>query len=218
MLIKICGVKNTDAIDAAVKAGANFIGFNLSESKRQVTVEEAVELRQRISAPVKTVGVFVDTPIDQVNEIARRVGLDYVQLHGNEPVSDCMKSDRPVIKAIWIETNNDLDKVIEYAPNVDYLLLKSPGSGQGEFFNWSMIDSIPFAKEKLILSGGMSPWNVKAAIKIVDPSGVDVSTGVETNGSKDLWKIQKFIENVRDNGDSTYELKKKLVRNRTDKE
>lgn len=198
MLIKICGIQTAATAIGAAEAGADLIGFVFAESKRQVTVREAMELQNNIPKCIKTVGVFVNMPITTVNEIARQVDLDYIQLHGNEPVEDCLKSDFPIIKAISIQTKSDLNKVIHYAPVVDYLLLDGPEAGSGQTFDWDILKSIPFAREKLILSGGLSPENIQAAIKMVNPIGVDVSSGVETNGLKDRRKIKQFIKNVRE--------------------
>lgn len=200
VLVKICGLTTYQEALAATEAGADFIGFVFAESKRQVSVEQVDQIKRHLPGHVKTVGVFVDTPIRLVNQIARLVKLDYVQLHGNESVSTCLKSEFPVIKALSLETTDATDKVLDYLPVVDYLLLDGSKPGSGQTFDWQLIDTIPLAREKMILAGGLSLDNVNQAIEQARPIGVDVSSGVETNGKKDLTKIEQFIQLAKGEG------------------
>ncbi|MBU5595691.1 phosphoribosylanthranilate isomerase [Amphibacillus sp. MSJ-3] len=197
MLVKICGIRTIGAALASLEAGADFLGFVFAKSKRQVTVTEAIQINKQLPHTVKTVGVFVDTPISEINQMAGRVNFDYVQLHGHETVADCLNSQVPVIKALSIRTESDLGQVEDYLPVVDYLLIDGPEAGSGEVFDWGLIDSIPSVREKLILAGGLTPNNVIEAISQVQPVGVDVSSGVETGGIKDVQKIKQFILNVK---------------------
>ncbi|WP_440897845.1 phosphoribosylanthranilate isomerase [Amphibacillus sp. Q70] len=197
MLVKICGIRTIEAGLTAASMGADLVGFVFAESKRQVSVAEAVRIRKQLPPQVKGVGVFVNTPISTVNQIAREVKLDYVQLHGEETVASCLASDFPVIKALSIQTEEDLKKVNMFLPVVDYLLIDGPIAGSGQVFDWKLLDSIPHARKKMILAGGLTPSNVQEAINQVDPIGVDVSSGVETNGVKDNQKIEQFIKKAK---------------------
>lgn len=198
MLVKICGIKTVEAGLTAAEMGADLVGFVFAKSKRQVTVTEAIQLRKQMPVTVKTVGVFVDTPISIVNQIASQVDLDYVQLHGHETAASCLKSHLPVIKALSIRTDEEFSRVNEYLPVVDYLLIDGPVAGSGQTFDWQLIDSIPLVREKVILAGGLTPNSVKEAIDQVRPFGVDVSSGVETNGIKDVQKIKQFIQKAKE--------------------
>lgn len=194
VLVKICGLTTYQDAIATTEAGADLIGFVFAQSKRQVTVEQVDQIQRQLPDHVKKVGVFVDTPIHIVNQIARLVRLDYVQLHGRESVSTCLKSEVPVIKALSLQTADSLEQVLDYLPVVDYLLLDGPKPGSGQTFDWHLIESIPLARDKMILAGGLTADNVDRAIQEASPIGVDVSSGVETNGKKDLIKIKQFIQ------------------------
>ena len=198
MLVKICGLKTAaDAIDAT-NAGADLIGFVFANSKRQVSVTEAEVMIRKLPSTVKTVGVFVDTSIALINQVAKKVKLDYVQLHGHESVLSCQESDYPVIKGLRIETKEDLNHALKYLSVVDYLLLDGVNPGSGRKFDWNLLETMPIPREKIFLAGGLSPANVEMAIKRVQPRGVDVSSGVETDGKKDLIKINQFIKKVKE--------------------
>ena len=194
VLVKICGLTTYQDAIATTEAGADLIGFVFAQSKRQVTVEQVDQIQRQLPDHVKKVGVFVDAPIHIVNQIARLVRLDYVQLHGRESVSTCLKSEVPVIKALSLQTADSLEQVLDYLPVVDYLLLDGPKPGSGQTFDWHLIESIPLARDKMILAGGLTADNVDRAIQEASPIGVDVSSGVETNGKKDLIKIKQFIQ------------------------
>ena len=194
VLVKICGLTTYQDAIATTEAGADLIGFVFAQSKRQVTVEQVDQIQRQLPDYVKKVGVFVDTPIHIVNQIARLVRLDYVQLYGRESVSTCLKSEVPVIKALSLQTADSLEQVLDYLPVVDYLLLDGPKPGSGQTFDWRLIESIPLARDKMILAGGLTADNVDRVIQEASPIGVDVSSGVETNGKKDLIKIKQFIQ------------------------
>ncbi|WP_058308815.1 phosphoribosylanthranilate isomerase [Gracilibacillus massiliensis] len=205
--VKICGLRNKEAIQAAVEADVDFIGFVFAESKRRVTMEEAVDLAQYVPDQVKKVGVFVNESIETIEEIAEAVGLDYVQLHGDETPAFCEQLELPVIKAFEVKTEEDLDRVAAY--NCAYYLLDSPGGkyrgGSGETFDWSLVQNNNFLTKKILLAGGLKVDNVEEAIKEVVPAGVDVSSGVETDGVKDLEKIKAFLDAAK-KGDTNGEI------------
>lgn len=193
--MKICGLMNREAILTAVDAGTDLIGFVFARSKRRITKEEAADLAKYIPPNVKKVGVFVNEEMEVIQEIAREAGLDYVQLHGDESPDFCREIGLPVIKAFHVASPEDLDKVARY--DCDYYLLDSPAGkyrgGNGEKFDWTIVKERDFLNKKILLAGGLHADNVAAAIDEVNPAGVDVSSGVETDGVKDLDKIREFI-------------------------
>lgn len=194
--VKICGLKEVEHVQAAVNAGASFIGFMFAPSKRQITVEHAAELAKHIPPHVKKVGVFVNPSEDQVHDTVKQVGLDYVQYHGNESSEFIEKLGYPSIKALSIRGYEDVEKASKY--NVDYYLFDAPGTdyagGSGRVFDWSLLDQLSISKDRVILAGGLNSGNVQQAIKQVSPYGVDVSSGVERDGAKDSDLIKQFIE------------------------
>lgn len=194
MLIKICGIKTSSAAQAAAEAGADMIGLVFAKSRRQVTVEEARTIRQSCSnLSVDVVGVFRNQPIDEVNEVSKAVGLDFVQLHGQESPEDCLQVKAPLIRALGHDEVKTTDYLSEIA---GYLLIDSPKPGSGKAFNWKSLKQ-DGPDQPYILAGGLSSSNVAEAIQIVQPYGVDVSSGVETDGVKDEEKIRAFIRKVR---------------------
>ncbi|MDC3414813.1 phosphoribosylanthranilate isomerase [Terrihalobacillus insolitus] len=199
MQVKICGVKTIDAAQHAVQNGADLIGFVFAKSKRRITKEQAKEIAQIIPEHVKKVGVFVNEPLDSIKDIAATVGLDYVQLHGDETPEFCEAVPYPVIKAFSIQSKEDFYAIRDY--KCDYFLLDSPSGkyrgGNGTAFDWSLTKHLSNVKGKVILAGGLSSENVSQAIAEANPQGVDVSSGVETDGEKDLNKITAFIREAK---------------------
>ncbi|WP_138420133.1 phosphoribosylanthranilate isomerase [Aquibacillus sediminis] len=199
MNVKICGITTKQAAIQAVEAGADFIGFVFADSKRKLDREQAKEIASVIPASVKKVGVFVNEDAETIKEIADTVGLDYIQLHGDESPAFCQQFAYPVIKAFQIKTAEDLEKVNDY--NCAYYLLDSPAGkyrgGNGEAFDWGLVKHLHPLEEKIILAGGLHADNVQQAIAEVKPVGVDVSSGVETDGAKDGNKMVAFIEKAK---------------------
>jgi phosphoribosylanthranilate isomerase len=209
--IKICGIRTEEQAIAAAKAGADLIGLMFAPSPRQITPDIAIQIKAALKkrkVNVEVVGVFVNVHAGTVNRIAEMCGLDQVQLSGDEPWEYCRDIDRPMIKAVRISRNNPMGQVIkdiEYGMEmlsghkINILLDTSVPErygGTGLTFDWKL--AVPIAREfPVIIAGGLTPDNVARAIKLISPWGVDVSTGVETRGIKDLRKIKKFIEAVR---------------------
>ena len=183
------------------EAGADFIGFVFAPSSRRIAPVQAKKIAKHLSTKIKKVGVFVDEPIQNIHHIAKLVGLDYIQLHGNEPISVANQINYPIIKAFSIHQVNP--STIPYYP-CDYFLIDSPGvkyrGGSGNVFNWDVLEELEIDKNKLILAGGLSDANVKEAIKTVQPVGVDVSSGVESDGMKNHFKIQQFLNQAKYTG------------------
>jgi phosphoribosylanthranilate isomerase len=211
-VIKICGIKYEEDALAAAEAGADFIGMVFASSPRQVTPAAAAKITavlKKGKAKVKTVGVFVNTPAPTARKIAEACRLDWIQVSGDEIWEYCVELARPVIKAIKIGQNSRPRTVIGQINEGNALLGKqkhlflldaSTGDkygGTGITFDWNL--ARPLAeKYEVIIAGGLKPDNVKRAIKTIKPWGVDVSTGVETKGAKDIKKIVKFIEAVKE--------------------
>ncbi len=193
--MKICGIKTRETAIAACQAGVDFLGFVFAESSREVTPEEAARIVTALPNDVAIVGVFVNETKEKIETVAERVNLDYVQLHGDESPEFCKFLSLPVIKAFSLREKSDLARLKQFS--CDYYLVDSPGidyrGGSGIPFEWNLLDDLDVTRDKLILAGGLNESNVKKAIKQVQPAVVDVSSGVETNGEKDLEKIANFI-------------------------
>jgi phosphoribosylanthranilate isomerase len=208
--IKICGVTDETHALAAADAGADFIGLVFAPSQRQVIPARAREIADAVkkgNAATKVVGVFANAPVFQVNEIADFCALDVVQLGGDESWEDCGKIANPVIKAIRVGRQSVEDICAELSAASRLLarrrfitLLDSEVGGKyggtGETFNWDLAREVA-KKFQVIIAGGLDPQNVAMLVKRVSPWGVDVSSGVESNGVKDVSKIRAFIEAVR---------------------
>jgi len=148
------------------------------------------------------VGVFVNKGAEYINEVAQQVGLHAVQLHGDEPPEFCHNITQPVIKALRLQDMADLGKVRAYHDVAWRILLDTPApgwGGSGITHDWTLAQAAAL-EAPILLAGGLTPENVAEAIQQVHPWGVDVSSGVETNGRKDTSKIRAFIKNVREEG------------------
>ncbi len=206
--IKICGLSEMEPALAAAEAGADFLGFIFAPSRRQVSPEDAKRIVQSVrkskNCPL-TVGVFVNAPVREVNRIADSCELDYVQLSGDETWQYCFDISRPIIKTIHIGSGLSPRAIIARIEEGKRLMngtevfchldTQSTGTygGTGQAFDWRLAKEVS-ARFKVIVAGGVTPANVGTLIKEAQPWGVDVSSGVETNGKKDISKIRDFIE------------------------
>lgn len=175
--------------------GADLIGFVFADSKRRIDVKKAVEIGQQVKG-IGKVGVFVNRPLKEVQEIVHCCQLDFVQLHGEETPEYCHSVGRPFIKAFRVGPDFDIQQTEAY--QADWILLDSFSLGQyggtGKTFDWqSMQDFSRQISSPLLVAGGLTPENVEEAIRIMNPRGVDVSGGVETDGNKDVAKVRDFI-------------------------
>lgn len=197
--VKICGLTEEVHVKAAVEAGADAIGFVFAPSSRQITVEEAVRLARLIPQDVLKIGVFVNASKTELHAIYEAVGLDYIQLHGEESPAFIQSVGLPTIKAISVQAAEDIERALQY--DVDYYLFDAPGidyqGGSGIPFNWALLQNSNIGEEQLILAGGLQTTNVREAIECVKPYMVDVSSGVEKNKRKDELLIQAFMNTVR---------------------
>jgi len=189
--VKICGLSTKEAVETAVSAGADYIGFVFAPSKRQVTLGQAGGVGKPIPVNVKKVGVFVSPSRAELLEAIEKVGLDLVQVHGQ--VADELFEDLPCssIQAVQVDREG-------LVPNsqADYLLFDAPVAGSGQTFDWAQLDTIGLT-QPFFIAGGLNEDNVVKAIQHFTPYAVDVSSGVETDGQKDHEKIRRFIERVK---------------------
>jgi len=197
--IKICGIQTIEHAQCVSKAGANYIGFVFAKSKRQVTPDQAKKIIQTLPPTIEKVGVFVNTPLKEMEKIADYCGLDILQLHGDEKQESYQQSKYPIIKSISIKTSDK--HIINPLANVQFLLFdtwhKNMRGGCGESFKWSLLKKQTITTP-YFLAGGLSIDNVKEAIRNTAPYAVDISSGVETNGLKDNNKIKQFIQTVKE--------------------
>lgn len=192
--IKICGLTRKEEIDFVNEAMPDYVGFVFAESKRRVTPEQARQLKKHLHPDILAVGVFVNEAIETVAAYADEGIIDMIQLHGEEEKNyiKALKNMTkvPVIQAYQAE-NLSPDKIAE-SP-ADYLLFDS-GKGSGRTFDW---EQIPEIKKNWFLAGGLGEENIEAAIRTLNPYGVDVSSSVETDGHKDREKIAKIVRRIK---------------------
>lgn len=198
--IKICGLSTPETVDAAIDAGADAVGFVFAAgSPRTVTADLAKELVERVPDGIDAVGVFRDQEIDEIVGIASEVGLTTLQLHGGESATDFARARDAgffTIRAVAAEDYLRETPDERSAYDHDLLLLDAAVPGSGRLLDAASIDGK--VDEAWILAGGLTPANVVAAIESLDPDGVDVSSGVESErGVKDAAKIRAFVEAVR---------------------
>ena len=207
--VKICGLKDHQAVDAAIRGGARYIGFVFyPRSPRAVTPDQALELGRTVPPDRIKVGVTVDPDDDLVDQILP--ALDAIQLHGRETPERVRevkeKTGKTVIKALRIADRSDLEPLAAHAEAADMILFDAkppttPGSlpgGNGLTFDWRLLQDLKLDMPWL-LSGGLDASNLADAVRLCRARAVDVSSGVEqAPGIKDVAKIQAFLERARD--------------------
>ena len=209
--VKICGISDIESAIAATEMGTDYLGMVFAPSRRQVTPEKAlqlVEAVQQLETHPQLVGVFVNKPAVEVNQIADYCNLDWVQLSGEENWQYCKKIEMPLIKVFHIapearqaEISTDVWKGYSLIPPHRLICLLDSNAegvygGTGTPFNWQVAKAVS-SKFSVMIAGGLTPDNVGELIKSTSPWAVDVSSGVETNGKKDAIKMKTFIETVR---------------------
>ena len=194
--LKICGLSRLEDVIAVNRFGADYAGFVFfKKSKRFIDPYKAGELIELLRSDIKSVGVFLDEPLDSVISAARISGVEMIQLHGHESEEyvEYVKRtlERPVIKAFKADEEGALERALN--TSADYILIDS-GAGTGKKFDWRILKD--FGRD-YFLAGGLDPESVGEAISTLEPFAVDVSSGVETDGVKDAEKIEKFINAVK---------------------
>ena len=196
--IKLCGLSTNDDIIVANRLRPDYIGFVFFEkSKRNVTPEKAAALKNRLADGIQAVGVFVSSPIDFVASLLEQNIIDAAQLHGKEDeayIAELRKrTDKPIFQAFVVKSEEDVQRA--NASSADMVLLDS-GIGSGNCFDWQLLSGV---KRPFFLAGGLNPENIEEALTVVNPYGVDVSSGIETGNFKDEEKMETFVRKVRDN-------------------
>ncbi|MES1048767.1 phosphoribosylanthranilate isomerase [Bacillus thuringiensis] len=196
MKVKICGITDMETAKRACEYGADALGFVFAESKRKITPKRAEEIIQELPANVLKIGVFVNESVEVIQKIADECGLTHVQLHGDEDNYRIRRLNIPSIKSLGVTSESDMKNAQGY--ETDYILFDSPKEkfhgGNGKTFSWELLGHMPKElRKKTILAGGLNALNIEEAIRTVRPYMVDVSSGVETEGKKDVEKIKQFI-------------------------
>jgi len=214
--VKICGIKQKAHALAVIEAGGDFIGLVFAPSQRQVTPVQAREIVSAVkscSNAAGVVGVFVNIPAPEVNMIASSCHLDWVQLSGDEPWEYCRQITKPLIKAVQIRQGQRPEPICANLATGEQILssqkhlylldsqVKGRYGGTGISFDWGLARQVA-EQFPVIIAGGLNPDNVAQVIEMAAPWGVDVSSGVEVGGAKDIVKIRAFIEAVRRADDS----------------
>lgn len=196
--IKICGLKRLEDIEIVNKYKPDYIGFVFADSKRKVTSDLACKMKKNLDSSIKSVGVFVDEDIDVIIKLYDEGIIDIAQLHGleNEEYIKKLKQKSnyqlEIINAIEMSDEKDL---MEYDNSIsDYLLLDS-GKGSGRTFDWDLIRND--LNKDFFLAGGINISNISKAIDEFKPYAIDLSSGVETDGFKDEYKIKEIMEVIR---------------------
>ena len=217
-VVKVCGVKELAPMLAAAEAGADLVGVNFVPGvRRRVEPAYAREMvaQFRAASPrsVLVVGLFADQPADEVARIAAEVGVDWVQLCGHEGPDVWRQAGLPFLKSVHVPDLPDdasareeallrLEERLQQVADASGLGLldrassRQPG-GMGQTFDWSVARELAGRGHRFLLAGGLTPDNVAEAVEAVRPHGVDVSSGVETDGVKDAAKIRSFVSAAR---------------------
>ncbi len=209
--IKICGITEAHQAVAAAEAGADYIGMVFARSSRQINPNRAARIVHAVKQTIEssqTVGVFVNSTVIDINFIAESCRLDWVQLSGDESWEFCQQIKKPVIKALPVFTNSTAAQILkEIKKGYSYLApdhlkilmdsrIKGAFGGTGKSFDWKLAREVS-SKYPVFIAGGLDADNVAQLINEVNPWGVDVSSGVENKGVKDIERIKQFIQAVK---------------------
>lgn len=195
--IKICGLMRPQDIDMVNEVCPDIAGFILASGRRRtVTPEQMRELTGRLKPEIRSAAVFLDQDIRWIADLAAEGLMDIIQLHGHEGNEEIRylrsRTDKTVIKAFRIDTAEDIRRAED--SEADLVLLDHGAGGTGQAWDWSLLTGM---KRPFILAGGLDSENVQEAVRKTQPFGVDVSSGVETDGCKDREKILRFVRAVR---------------------
>ena len=198
--VKICGITRLEDALLALELGADFLGLNFWEkSPRYISPEQAEKIAREVKGKIELVGVFVNPVLEEVEKLRKELGLDWVQLHGEESPEFCQRLGGRIIKALRLGSEEDL-KIIERYSDLLWLVDSKTRAygGSGISPDWSLARKAQEKLGRIILAGGLKPENVKIVIQQVAPWAVDVASGVESApGIKDPEKLKKFIEAVK---------------------
>ena len=200
--VKVCGITEREDALGAVNLGADALGFIFAPSPRRILPEKARRIINALPPLVKTVGVFVNEKVAVIREHINYCGLDLVQLHGDESPEICRELLPYTIKAFRIKDDSSLQTIGDYHDSVRALLLdtycEDKAGGTGKIFDWQLAVKIKETGIPVILSGGLGPSNIEAAIRVVRPYAVDVNSGVEERPGKKSYRMMKeLMENIQ---------------------
>ncbi|MBU5459127.1 phosphoribosylanthranilate isomerase [Anaerostipes sp. MSJ-23] len=199
MIVKMCGIRRMQDVLYANEVQPDYIGFIFAKSKRYIKPQDAAILQKQLDPSIKTVGVFVNEPVDSMLNTAKIVGLDVLQLHGDETEKEVKKirekSSLEIWKAVRVQTVEDIIKAEELL--IDRLLLdsfsKEAYGGTGKVMDIALIEQAKITKPYLI-AGGLHRDNLQEIIQRLHPQGIDISSGIETDGYKDLEKMKEIMK------------------------
>ena len=201
---KICGITRAQDALAAANLGVDAIGLNFyPQSPRAISVADVADLVEGLPARVSVVALFVNPTSELVRQVLRTGTVDLLQFHGSESAEFCEQFETPYMKVVAVKTDSDLKAEFAKYESAQYILLDSFDpimlGGTGKTFDWgTVVELTQKQRSRLVLAGGLGPANVREAIEIVQPFGVDVSSGVEASkGIKDIKMMQLFIQGVR---------------------
>lgn len=204
--VKICGVRNSKDARYAAQLGAWAIGFIFVKmSPRYIEIEEAHRIIELLPVNVEKIGVFADASIDEIKNTVKNTAITKVQLHGNESPELCEELKKtlniPLIKAIRISKNKDIEIIGDYSSCVESILLdsysKNQLGGTGESFNWEIAKQAKKFNVPIILAGGITSSNIEEAYLSVEPYAIDLSSGIEkSKGIKDHSLLEKLFSIV----------------------
>jgi phosphoribosylanthranilate isomerase len=202
MIVKICGLTELHDVEAALSAGADWLGFNLvPSSKRALNLEQAQRLVQGVAGRAQCVAVVADMPVGELQYLLEQVGMDRVQLHGEEPDAVIQTLGPRAFKAVRVGDAADVAAAGERPGDPLLVDAKVPGQlgGTGQTVDWVLARGLA-ERRAILLAGGLTPLNVAAAVQAVHPFGVDVAGGVESSGNprrKDPAKMRAFVAAAR---------------------
>jgi phosphoribosylanthranilate isomerase len=220
--VKICGITNPEDATWAVNLGADFLGLNFhSGSPRKVSPDQAAKVVQKVPPFVPCIGVFVNQSVDEIVKTVEKTGLMGVQLHGEYSPEDCqalrdrLEGSVPVIRVFRVKEDGDLDPLVLFRNAATHFLLdakveaplpeaapgetsSAPVGGTGQTFPWELVERAKGQGLPVFVAGGLTPDNVREAVKKTQPFGVDVASGVERSPKrKDYDKLKIFIEQAK---------------------
>lgn len=199
MKLKFCGIRREQDAEYVNITKPDYIGFVFAPSRRYISPEDAANLSTKISSEIKKAGVFVNETPENILNTVQTTGLDIIQLHGDESAEfiDILrnKTDCEIWKAVRVRTTDDIIKAD--IMKADKLLLDSFSASQyggtGKTADWNIIKQTP-VRTPFFVAGGINEQNILTAVSELSPFGIDISGGIETDGTKDLHKMKKIID------------------------
>jgi phosphoribosylanthranilate isomerase len=212
--VKICGLQSVEVLKSFIKFPIDYAGFVFAPSRRRIEPAEAAGIIKQLPSSTQSVGVFVNPTLEELDEVLHAAPLNVVQLHGSETPEFCSKVKARFSVQVWkaLSAKGEINAeslLSPYIPVVDAFLLDTydpqAAGGTGVTFPWERIPTYRQVCDRfgipVFVAGGLNPENVEDLIEKYEPFGVDVSSGVETEGVKDINKIERFIERVGSYGD-----------------